>query len=124
MRVDFRLKHQCYNVDKQFKRLNSKGSKEKRVVFLNKMSNVSILVSDVATAAKMEQEIKFKGKEIEMLHERLENLNVELEEWKKQYKNLEKEKECLFYEMKSEKYTQISSGSKSISELSEQQQNR
>ena len=63
------------------------------------MSKVSILVSDVATVAEMEQEIKLKSQEIEMLHERLENLNVELEEWKKQYKNLEKEKECLFYEM-------------------------
>ncbi len=99
MRVECRLRHQCCNVDKEFKRLNSKGSKEKRVVFLNKMSKVSILVSDVATAAEMEQEIKLKSQEIEMLHERLENLNVELEEWKKQYKNLEKEKECLFYEM-------------------------
>ena len=35
-----------------------KGSKEKRVEFLNNMSKVSILVSDVATAAEMEQEIQ------------------------------------------------------------------
>ena len=35
-----------------------------------------------------------------MLQERLENLNVELKEWKKQYKNMEKEKECLFFEVK------------------------
>ena len=36
MRVTCRLRHQCCNVDKEFKRLNSKGSKENRVVFLNK----------------------------------------------------------------------------------------
>ena len=113
------------------------------------MSKVSILVSNVATAVEMEQEIKSKGKEIEMLHKRLENLNVELEEWKKQYQNLEKEKERLFFEMKSEKETQISnlvseneemkkyvrklekgnegditSGMKNIGELSKRQQNR
>jgi hypothetical protein len=76
-------------------------------------------------------------------------LNVELEEWKKQYQNLEKEKERLFFEMKSEKETQISnlvseneemkkyvrklekgnkgditSGMKNIGELSKRQQNR
>jgi DNA repair exonuclease SbcCD ATPase subunit len=108
LRVEVRLRRQCCNVNNKVKRLNSKGWKEKRVVYLNEMSKVSILVSNVATAVEMEQEIKSKGKEIEMLHKRLENLNVELEEWKKQYQNLEKEKERLFFEMKSEKETQIS----------------
>ena len=108
LRVEVRLRHQCCNVNNKVKRLNSKGLKEKRVVYLNEMSKVSILVSDVATAVEMEQEINSKCKEIEMLHKRLENLNVELEEWKKQYQNLEKEIERLFFEMKSEKETQIS----------------
>jgi hypothetical protein len=149
LRVEVRLRRQCCNVNNKVKRLNSKGWKEKRVVYLNEMSKVSILVSNVATAVEMEQEIKSKGKEIEMLHKRLENLNVELEEWKKQYQNLEKEKERLFFEMKSEKETQISnlvseneemkkyvrklekgnegditSGMKNIGELSKRQQNR
>lgn len=149
LRVEDRLRYQCCKVSKEVKRLNSKGSKEKRVEFLNKMSKISILVSDVATAAEMEQEIKSKGKVIEMLHERLENLNVELEGWKKQYKNLEKEKERLFFEMKNEKETQVSnlgsqneemkkyvrmlekenegnitSGIKNISDFSKRQQNR
>ena len=149
LRVEVRLRHQCCNVNNKVKRLNSKGSKEKRVVYLNEMSKVSILVSDVATAVEMEQEIKSKCKEIEMLHKRLENLNVELEEWKKQYQNLEKEIERLFFEMKSEKETQISnlvseneemkkyvrklekgnegditSGMKNIGDLSKRQQNR
>ena len=82
LRVEERLRYQCGKVSKEVKRLNSKGSKERRVQFLDKMSKISILVSDVATAAEMEQEVKSKGKVIEMLHERLENLNVELKEWK------------------------------------------
>ena len=73
------------------------------------MSKISILVSDVATASEMEIEIKSKGKEIERLYKSVDNLNLELEEWKKQYKNLEKEKERLFLEMKSEKEIKISS---------------
>ncbi len=108
VRVEDQLRYQCCNVGKQVKRLHSNGSKKDRLIFLDKMSKISILVRDVATAAEMEQDIKLKDKEIEMLHERLENLNVELEEWKKQYQNLEKEKERLFNEMKSEKEIQIS----------------
>ena len=79
-----------------------KCSKKKCVKFLHKTSKISILVSDVATASEMEQEIKLKCKEIERLLERLNNLNVELE-WKQQYQNQEKEKECLFVKIKSEK---------------------
>lgn len=49
---------QCFQVRKRLKQLNLKGSKEKRVKFLTNISKVSILVSDVATGAEMEQEIQ------------------------------------------------------------------
>ena len=35
LRVEVRLRRQCCNVNNKVKRLNSKGSKEKRVVYLN-----------------------------------------------------------------------------------------
>lgn len=107
-RIEDRIRYQCSQVSKQVKKLNLKGSKEKRVTFLNSMSKVSILVSDVATAAEMEQEIQRTKMELQDMHKRLDNLNLELEEWKKQYQNLEKEKELLFNEMKNQKDMQIS----------------
>ena len=60
--------------------LNSTRSKKKRVVYLNEMSNISVLLSDVATALEMTQEVKLKSKEIKIRHERLRNLNVEINE--------------------------------------------
>ncbi len=42
------------------------------------------------------------------IQERLDNLNIELEEWKKQFENLEEEKERLFNEMKNQKDVEIS----------------
>ncbi len=91
-RIKVRLRHQCSRVSKQVKKLNLKGSKEKRVTFLNNMCKVSILVSDVATAAEMEQDIQRSKMAFQEIQERLDNLNVELEEWKKQFENLEEEK--------------------------------
>jgi predicted nucleic acid-binding Zn-ribbon protein len=44
----------------------------------------------------MEQEIQRFKIALQEMHERLDNLNVELEKWKKQFQNLEKEKELLF----------------------------
>lgn len=40
--------------------------------------------------------------------ERLDNLNIELGEWKKQFQNLEQEKEFLFNEMKNQNDLEIS----------------
>ena len=82
-RIEDRLRYQCSQVRKQVKKLNVKGSKEKRVAFLNNISKASILVSDVATAAEMEQEIQRSKVALQALQERLDNLNNELEEWKK-----------------------------------------
>jgi hypothetical protein len=107
-RIEDRLRYQCSQVSKQIKKLNLKGSKAKRVTFLNNMSKVSILASDVATAAEMEQEIQRFKIALQEMHERLDNLNVELEEWKKQFHNLEKEKELLFNEMRNQKDLEIS----------------
>ena len=72
------------------------------------MSKVSVLVSDVATAAEMEQEIQRSKMAFQEIQERLDNLNVKLEEWKKQFGNLEVEKKCLFNEMKNKKDVEIS----------------
>ncbi|CAB4016900.1 NACHT, LRR and PYD domains-containing 12 [Paramuricea clavata] len=107
-RIEDRLRYQCSQVSQQIKKLNLKGSKAKRVTFLNNMSKVSILASDVATAAEMEQEIQRFKIALQEMHVRLDNLNVELEEWKKQFHNLEKEKELLFNEMRNQKDLEIS----------------
>ena len=107
-RVEDRLRYQCSHVSKQVKKLNVKCSKEKRVAFLSNVSKVSILVSNVYTAAEMEQEIQHSKVALQALQERLDNLNNELEEWKKQFQNLENEKERLFNEMKNVKDLEIS----------------
>ena len=57
-RIEDRLRFQCSKASKQVKKLNLKGSKAKRVTFLNSMSKVSILASDVVSAAEMEEEIQ------------------------------------------------------------------
>jgi sensor c-di-GMP phosphodiesterase-like protein len=113
------------------------------MTFLNNVSKVSVLVSDVATAAEMEQDIQRSKMAFQEIQERLDNLNVELEEWKKQFENLE-EKKCLFNEMKNQKDVEISnilheneemrkleenkgscsSGIKNIGDLSKWQQKR
>ena len=71
------------------------------MAFLNGISKVSILVSDVATATEMEQEICAPK-----LH--CKRCNNDLEGWRKQFKNLKEEKELLFNEMKKEKDFMIS----------------
>ena len=81
-RVEGRVRHQCCHASNELKKLNLKGSKVKRDLFLSKFSKVSILVSDVTTAAEMEQEIQRSNKEIQEMQERLDNLNVLLDEWK------------------------------------------
>ena len=96
-RVEGRVRHQCCHASNELKKLNLKGSKVKRDLFLSKFSKVSILVSDVATAAEIEQEIQRSNKEIQEMQERLDNLNVLLDEWKQNFKNLEKEKNFCFW---------------------------
>ena len=83
LRVEDQLRYQSTNVTKDVKQLNCKGLKKRRIEFLNRMSKISILESDVTS--ELEQEMKLKYKDIETLHECLDNLNVEFEEWKKQY---------------------------------------
>ena len=77
LRVEDRLRYQCTKVNKGVKRLNSKGSNKKRVEFQNRMSKISILVSDVATASEMEKDIKSKCKEIKRLHKSLDNTPIQ-----------------------------------------------
>ena len=71
------------------------------------MSKVSIVVSDVATAAETEQEIQRSKIELQKMQQHLKNLNDMLEGWSKQFKDLEKEKELL-NKMKKEKDSMIS----------------
>ena len=107
-RIKDRMRCQCTQVSKQVRKVNLKGTEEKRVAFLNSISKVSILVSNVATAAEMEQEIWCSKIALQEIQQRLGNLNNELEGWRKQFKNLKKEKELLFNEMKKEKDFMIS----------------
>ena len=116
-RVEGRVRHQCCHASNELKKLNLKGSAVKRALFLSNFSKVSILVSDVATAAEMEQEIQRSNKEIQEMQERLDNLSVLLDEWKQNFKNLDKEKELLFLELVNQHKNDINIRETQISNL-------
>ena len=73
-RVEDRLRYQCWQVSKHFKKLQIKGSTEKHARFINEWSKVSILVSDVVTNAEMENELHKKDREMQEMQQRLEYL--------------------------------------------------
>ena len=116
-RVEGRVRHQCCHASNELKKLNLKGSAVKRALFLSNFLKVSILVSDVATAAEMEQEIQRSNKEIQEMQELLDNLSVLLDEWKQNFKNLEKEKELLFLELVNQHKNDINIRETQISNL-------
>ena len=57
------------------------------------------MAGDIVPAADMEQEIQTKKGELKEMEERLNNVNLKLEEWRQKFKNVEEEKEKLFDEM-------------------------
>ena len=116
-RVEGRVRHQCCHASNELKKLNLKGSNVKRALFLSNFSKVSISVSDVATAAEMEQEIQRSNKKIQEMQGRLDSLNVLLDEWKQNFKNLEKEKELLFLELLNQHKNDINIRETQISNL-------
>lgn len=68
-------------------------------MFLDGYTSLSVLVSDVMTAAEYEEEKRRIQEEVDQLMERIENLNNEILEWRTKYDNLENEKEKLYQEM-------------------------
>lgn len=116
-RVEDRLRYQCWQVSKHFKKLQIKGSTEKRARFIDEWSKVSILVSDVVTNAEMENELHKKDREMQEMQERLEYLYSGIEQWKRKYNNLEEEKEKLFEEMQQELLIMSNNSNERIEEL-------
>lgn len=51
------------------------------------------------TIGDLEEENRKLQQKAQELHDRIESLNYEIEEWKKKFYNLEKEKEKLYQEM-------------------------
>ena len=82
-RVEDCLRYLCWQVSKHFKKLQIKGSTEKRARFIDEWSKVSILVSDVVTNAEMENELHKKDREMQEMQERLEYLYSGMGQWEK-----------------------------------------
>lgn len=116
-RVEDRLRYQCWQASKHFKKLQVNGSAEKRARFIDKWSKVSILVSDVMTNAEMENELHTKDREMQEMQERLEYLYSGIEQWQRKYNNLEEEKEKLFEEMQQELLIMSNKSNERIEEL-------
>ena len=89
----------CWQAFTKYKKLSSKGSIDRRTEHLNGFSKICILAGDIVPAADMEQEIQTKKGELKEMEERLNNVNLKLEEWRQKFKNVEEEKEKLFDEM-------------------------
>ena len=62
------------------KKKNRSGSKEQRNEFLNSWTNLSILASEIMNSGEMEERKKLEEKATYLV-ERLQNSNVEVEEW-------------------------------------------
>lgn len=101
-RMTERLRWHCWRAQQQQKTVNRKGSKLQRDNFLYKWINISVLASDVVTAAEMENTIsEFEEKLLDM-QRRIDDLNIQVEEWKAKSQDLEVEKEKLFQELQKE----------------------
>ena len=98
-RIKERVRILCWRAFTTYKKLSSKGSIDRRTEHLNGFSKICILASDIVPAADMEQEIQTKKGELKEMEERLNNINLELEEWRQKFKNVEEEKQKLFDEM-------------------------
>ena len=102
VRVSRRLQLQCHRAKQKLQKLNKGGSKRKRASFLKEHTKLSVLVSDVMTAAEYERETSRVQEEMEQLMERTESLINEVGEWRRRYADLEREKEMLYEEMVAE----------------------
>ena len=97
-----RIKVECSKAKRKLQELQRKGTKKNREGFLNSWTKLSVLRSDVMTVGDLEEENRRLQKKAQELEERIESLNYDIEEWKKKFDNLEKEKETLYLEMKEE----------------------
>lgn len=95
-RVHDRIRNECIRIEKKIKEANRIGSKKKRNVILDSFTKVTILASDIMTPGEMELDIRRLEEKVKELQDRLDSLNVEVEQWRGQYTNLEEEKKsCL-----------------------------
>ena len=100
--IEDRIKVQCHKVNSKLKELQKNGSREGRQKHLDNMTRISIKVSDVIPAAQLELELKQMEEKVAELQNRLDNLNVEVDEWRNKYKDLEDEKKKLYEEIEEE----------------------
>ena len=101
-RMKERLKWHCWRAQQQQKKLNKKGSKSQRDNFLNNWTTITVLAGDVITAAELENKISDFEERLLDMQRLLDDLNIEVEQWKAKYKDLEEEKEKLFQELQEE----------------------
>ena len=101
-RVKERLRVTISRVTGSIRKKNRSGSEKQRNEILNGWTNLSILAGDIMNPGEMEEEIKRLEAKAADLMERLQTCNVEVEEWKKKYENLEGEKKKVFEELTAE----------------------
>ena len=97
-----RIKVQCSKAKRKLQDLQRRGTKKDREGFLNSWKKISILRSEVMTVGDLEEENRRLQRKALELEDTIERLNYDIEEWKKKFHNLEKEKETLYLEMKEE----------------------
>ena len=101
-RVKERLRVTISRITGNIRKKNRSGSEKQRNEILNCWTNLSILAGDIMNPGEMEEEIKRLEAKAADLMERLQTCNVEVEEWRKKYKNLEGEKKKVFEELTAE----------------------
>ena len=91
-RMKERLKWHCWRAQQQQKKLNKKGSKSQRDNFLNNWTTITVLAGVVITAAELENKISDFEERLLDMQRLLDDLNIEVEQWKAKYKDLERGK--------------------------------
>lgn len=78
VRINERLRVQCFRAKQKLGNLNRTGSKIKRSEFLNSWTKITVLSSDFMSAVEYENEIKKMEAEVLDLQRRIEDLNLEV----------------------------------------------
>ena len=101
-RVRKRIQVECFRLEQKLKKKNRSGSREQRGQILDSWTNIAILASDIMTPGELEAEVRRLEEKVRVLMERLDNLNVEVEEWRRKHEDVEEEKRKMFEEMQEE----------------------
>lgn len=107
LRLQSRLKAEVSKARAQLKKLNRGGSKQQRENFNNSWRKLAILNSDIVTAEQWQGKINCLENKKTALEEVNCELENEVENWKRQYDNLEESTQILFEEMMEELQREI-----------------